>query len=761
MPRFLLKLSRYLSAAFFLALISNSEAANVLVNQPEPYPQHALADTAYSIYYGASGSGMPYNGAFFDKGHGYRFLKVNAVDDLNLIWLDVSTNQTFPPVAGQKVFVSLSTSSTAGNEISLRGAGTVTSNTAPPLCNTGGTTTCPGINGSRASLSAIYTPGTVIRLSFAVSDLCQTPGVSLLSQSICTTGNVINTTPGATNTTQIVAAFTAGPMPTTTPIPTTGATVSQTFNLVLTDLSPVVSCPSSGNIEDFYFPGDGQIFFSPENFGSSVGPVPAVGLSVGVPLQSLVLLADQNPVPLVSDDKMPAVSVVGYKGISGKNQTVDGFSNIAENGAGYSAAVYAENVAGIISLPTSSNSCLIFPDTIKPRPVLGVLNESKCFIATAAYHDGHAGPVMMLRQFRDEILARTAFGQKFIDTYYHYSPALAEWAWDKPFVRSFALRALAPFELVAWAMLKIAHAEDGTPQPYIDKLKKKLDESNPGPSPSSESYIESERRKLGPEPTPGDESYIGELKRKLGPSESSGGFTEAEKKKLPAETERESPIKMVNEGRDRFPKPERPPIKNGVSFKLGVSPGVQVTNTANAVTFGRIYGIGWQPDLILHYERQLVHSENLGSLALATDVGFSYAVGFGQLAYGFGSTNSTQSITKLSFLQIPLIVSGYYRFNLLRVLRPYVGLGAGSMFFTEIRKDNAGSKYGYSFLYAASIGTSLLLDFFDSATSLDGYLSSGIQHTYLFAEYTRVQSFNQTGVSFERNGVYSGFLFEF
>ena len=54
----------------------------------------------------------------------------------------------------------------------------------------------------------------------------------------------------------------------------------------------------------------------------------------------------------------------------------------------------------------------------------------------------------------------------------------------------------------------------------------------------------------------------------------------------------------------------------------------------------------------------------------------------------------------------------------------------------------------------------MFLDFFDSKTALDGWLSRGIQHTYLVAEYFYLSSFNRTGVSFGRSGVYAGFLFE-
>ncbi len=753
-----MKLSDLLALSLAFIASPFAQASSVLVNPPEPYIQHRLGDSAYSIYYAASTTGNPVNGAaHIDNTRGYRFINIYGTDNPNLVWVDVSTDQTFTPAAGQVVFVSLATSTTSGNEISLTGAGVVTTNIAPPICNANGTTTCPGVSGGRSNLSAVYTPGSVLRLSFSIADLCKAPGVAITTGSICTTGQVPFALIGNTLSTQIVANFSTGVMPTGTPSTAT-SNASLTFTLTLSDIAPTLSCPTSGNIEDYYFPGDSEIFFNSINFPSTVGSN-ASTLATGVPLQNVVLLANRGAVPDITANTMPAVELVRYVGPTSNREIVSGFQNIAESEPGYSAAAYAENAAGILSDP--AQSCRTFPEPIKPRPVVGILNESKCFIATAAYHDGRAKPVMMLREFRDQVLAKFNLGQNLINTYYEYSPALAEWAWDKPWVRSLALRVLAPVELVAWSILKISQAEQTSTQPYIDRIKKKIDEKDPPPPSGGESYIDQLKREIGPSPTP-SESYIDQLKKKIPEATPTQGFTEEEKKKLGPATERESPIKVVQEGRDQYPVPIRPNIKSAVSFKFGISPGVKVINPSNSnVTFEQIYGSGFQPDLMLHYERQWLHSENFGSLALSVDLGVSYAEGFGQLAYGFGSDNSSQSITKLQFVQLPLLIGAYYRFNLLRLVRPYIGAGVGSMFYAEMRNDSQTGKRGYTPIYSGSLGASLLLNFFDRATSTDAYLSSGIQQTYFFLEYMRLNSFSKTGPSFERNGIYAGFLFEF
>ncbi|MBK6820496.1 MAG: hypothetical protein IPG85_13305 [Bacteroidetes bacterium] len=54
----------------------------------------------------------------------------------------------------------------------------------------------------------------------------------------------------------------------------------------------------------------------------------------------------------------------------------------------------------------------------------GSSGSSGCYIATMAYGDYDHPQVMILRQFRDEVLNKSVCGKWFIKTYYHYSPKL-------------------------------------------------------------------------------------------------------------------------------------------------------------------------------------------------------------------------------------------------------------------------------------------------------------------------------------------------
>jgi hypothetical protein len=49
-----------------------------------------------------------------------------------------------------------------------------------------------------------------------------------------------------------------------------------------------------------------------------------------------------------------------------------------------------------------------------------------CYIATMAYGDYEHPQVLILRQFRDDVLYKSIMGKWFIKTYYNYSPILVE-----------------------------------------------------------------------------------------------------------------------------------------------------------------------------------------------------------------------------------------------------------------------------------------------------------------------------------------------
>ncbi|KKK63602.1 hypothetical protein LCGC14_2992620, partial [marine sediment metagenome] len=67
-----------------------------------------------------------------------------------------------------------------------------------------------------------------------------------------------------------------------------------------------------------------------------------------------------------------------------------------------------------------------------------------CFIATAAYGSYSESHVMVLRNFRDEVLFKSAAGTALVNMYYAYSPPVADYIASHGALRAATRIALAP-----------------------------------------------------------------------------------------------------------------------------------------------------------------------------------------------------------------------------------------------------------------------------------------------------------------------------
>lgn len=88
-----------------------------------------------------------------------------------------------------------------------------------------------------------------------------------------------------------------------------------------------------------------------------------------------------------------------------------------------------------------------------PTLVEGLLDDKKCFIATAAFGSDLDSFVTLLRQFRARFLAPSSLGQKFIKFYYKHSPTLAKKIKQNENLRSMVQVALWP--VVGFAALSM------------------------------------------------------------------------------------------------------------------------------------------------------------------------------------------------------------------------------------------------------------------------------------------------------------------
>lgn len=77
-------------------------------------------------------------------------------------------------------------------------------------------------------------------------------------------------------------------------------------------------------------------------------------------------------------------------------------------------------------------------------------SSSTCFIATAAYGTSWEPHVMTLRQFRDSYLLTNKLGTKFVETYYKYSPPMANYIAQHRGLRSAVRVGLAPLVGFSW-----------------------------------------------------------------------------------------------------------------------------------------------------------------------------------------------------------------------------------------------------------------------------------------------------------------------
>ena len=81
-------------------------------------------------------------------------------------------------------------------------------------------------------------------------------------------------------------------------------------------------------------------------------------------------------------------------------------------------------------------------------------NDPTCFIATAAYGTGMASEVRYLRAFRDDVLLTNSLGKKFVDTYYRYSPPIADYLRQNATLKEIIRIGLQP--LIAFSKLVVS-----------------------------------------------------------------------------------------------------------------------------------------------------------------------------------------------------------------------------------------------------------------------------------------------------------------
>lgn len=114
-------------------------------------------------------------------------------------------------------------------------------------------------------------------------------------------------------------------------------------------------------------------------------------------------------------------------------------ANVDEAGNIYRSVDYDSSGTYPSGIPYESLMC------VTPDDVVGLLDDKRCFIATAAFGSPFEAHVKTLRLFRDQVLKTTELGRDFVEFYYTYSPAIAKWISDRDNVRAVIRVGLMPF----------------------------------------------------------------------------------------------------------------------------------------------------------------------------------------------------------------------------------------------------------------------------------------------------------------------------
>jgi hypothetical protein len=254
---------------------------------------------------------------------------------------------------------------------------------------------------------------------------------------------------------------------TVTTLPTPTAQDTLAVSIELENLNPTPSTPSPTPVETceltqdgVYTPVEGGFSLSQpastffQVVGDPAGTVPGLNqlIAIAVPVAdtlattaSTYLTNQSVPNNVVSPFLFASINpVVGFlpsQSTTNRSEYTLGF--IAEDAAGY---VFDDGSG------SSKGSCT-FPFPFDTSIVQGFLQQSKCFIATAAFRDLNSAPLVLLRSFRDQFLEHFSLGRSFVHWYYAWSPDAAEWLIDHPVFRFPVLLALIPLQVFAWFIL--------------------------------------------------------------------------------------------------------------------------------------------------------------------------------------------------------------------------------------------------------------------------------------------------------------------
>ena len=245
-----------------------------------------------------------------------------------------------------------------------------------------------------------------------------------------------------------------------TPAPTGTAidsTSGYTLNVNLQVDTPTFSCPPP-QTPNLYLPRDGQILLNETLFGLSNQ---AAGTA---PIQTIYVVANDTnftQAPLVFEPNFAALSanqlLVGAWNNGSTGAPITGFTNARNpNDHLYNVGFLVQDATGTYIPP--QGECLM--SGVQTGQISALFkstaeSSSLCFIATATHGSPDAWGVRTLRQFRDQMLNRWAWGRQAVAYYYVHSPPVADWINAHPIAKLPVRVLLTPIEGLVWCILNL------------------------------------------------------------------------------------------------------------------------------------------------------------------------------------------------------------------------------------------------------------------------------------------------------------------